>query len=58
MKMGDVVSHFQSENARGVILTKGKSIKGQEFFVVGWFENTKKNCVQTTRNKPEELLTL
>ena len=56
MKMGDVVSHTLNENARGVILTEGKSAMGQEFFIVGWFENEKKNCVQTTRNKPEELV--
>ena len=55
MKMGDVVSTL-NENARGVILTEGKSAMGQEFFIVGWFENEKKNCVQTTRNKPEELV--
>ena len=56
MKMGDVVSHTLNENARGIILTEGKSAMGQEFFIVGWFENEKKNCVQTTRNKPEELV--
>ncbi len=56
MKMGDVVSHTLSENARGIILTEGKSAMGQEFFIVGWFENEKKNCVQTTRNKPEDLV--
>ena len=58
MKMGDVVSHTLSENARGLILTEGKSAMGQEFFIVGWFENEKKNCVQTTRNKPEDLIAL
>ena len=56
MKMGDVVSHTLNENARGLILTEGKSAMGQKFFIVGWFENEKKNCVQTTRNKPEELV--
>jgi len=56
MKMGDVVSHTLSENARGIILTEGKSAMGQKFFIVGWFENEKKNCTQTTRNKPEELV--
>ena len=58
MKMGDVVSHVLNDNARGVILTEGKSARGQEFFIVGWFENEKKNCVQTTRNKPEDLIAL
>jgi len=58
MKMGDVVSHTLNENARGMILTEGVSTRGEEFFVVGWFENDKKNCVQTTRNKPEELVAL
>ena len=58
MKIGDVVSHTLSENARGIILTEGKSAMGQEFFIVGWFENEKKNCVQTTRNKPEDLIAL
>ena len=58
MKMGDVVSHTLSENERGIILTEGKSAMGQEFFIVGWFENEKKNCVQTTRNKPEDLIAL
>ena len=58
MKIGDVVSHTLSENARGIILTEGKSAMGQEFFIVGWFENEKKNCVQTSRNKPEDLIAL
>ena len=56
MKMGDVVSHTLNRNARGIILTEGKSAMGQEFFIVGWFENEKKSCIQTTRNKPEELV--
>ena len=56
MKMGDVVSHTLNRNAKGIILTEGKSAMGQEFFIVGWFENEKKSCVQTTRNKPEELV--
>jgi len=56
MKMGDVVSHTLNRNAKGIILTEGKSAMGQEFFIVGWFENEKKNCVQTTRSKPEELV--
>ena len=56
MKMGDVVSHTLNKNARGIILTEGKSAMGQEFFIVGWLENEKKSCVQTTRNKPEELV--
>ena len=58
MKMGDVVSHVLNDNARGIILTEGKSARGQKFFIVGWFENEKKNCTQTTRNKPEELVEL
>ena len=58
MKIGDVVSHTLSENARGIILPEGKSAMGQKFFIVGWFENEKKNCVQTTRNKPEDLIAL
>jgi len=56
MKMGDVVSHTLNRNAKGIILTEGKSAMGQEFFIVGWFENEKKSCIQTTRNKPEELV--
>ena len=58
MKMGDVVSHVLNEDARGIILTEGKSARGQEFFIVGWFENEKKICVQTNRNTPEELVAL
>ncbi len=58
MKMGDVVSHTLNENERGMILTQGKSAMGQEFFIVGWFESDKRNCVQTTRNTPEELVAL
>ena len=58
MKMGDIVSHVLNDNARGIILTEGKSARGHEFFIVGWFENEKKNCTQTTRNKPEELVAL
>ena len=58
MKMGDVVSHVLNDNARGIILTEGKSARGQKFFIVGWFENEKKNCVQTNRNTPEELVAL
>ncbi len=30
MKMGNVVSHVQNKDARGVILTKGR-VRGQEF---------------------------
>ena len=56
--MGDVVSHVLNDDARGIILTEGKSARGQEFFIVGWFESDKKNCVQTTRNKPEDLIAL
>ena len=58
MKMGNVVSHIQNEDARGVILTEGVSARGQKFFIVGWYESSKKKCVQTTRNKPEELVAL
>ena len=58
MKMGVVLSHVLNEDARGIILTEGKSARGQEFFIVGWFENEKKNCVQTNRNTPEELVAL
>ena len=58
MKMGDVVSHVLNDDARGIIQTEGKSARGQEFFIVGWFENEKKNCVQTNRNTPEELVAL
>ena len=58
MKMGDVVSHVLNDDARGIILTEGKSARGQEFFIVGWFESDKKNCVQTNRNTPEELVAL
>ena len=58
MKIGDVVSHTLNENARGVILTEGKSAMGQKFFIVGWFteEDGKKRCVKTTRNAPTELM--
>ena len=56
MKMGDVVSHTLNRNAKGIILTEGKSAMGQEFFIVGWFENEKRNCVQTNRNTPQELV--
>ena len=58
MKMGDVVSHVLNNDARGIILPEGKSVRGQEFFIGGWFENEKKNCVQTNRNTPEELVAL
>ena len=56
MKMGDVVSHTLNENARGLILTEGKSAMGQKFFIVGWFDGDEKNCVQTNRNTPQELV--
>ena len=56
MKMGDVVSHTLSENARGLILTEGRSAMGQKFFIVGWFDGEKKICVQTNRNTPQELV--
>jgi hypothetical protein len=56
MKIGDVVSHTLNENARGMVLTQGKSAFGQEFFIVGWFDGDKKNCVQTNRNTPQELV--
>ena len=56
MKIGDVVSHTLNENARGMVLTQGKSAFGQEFFIVGCFDGDKKNCVQTNRNTPQELV--
>ena len=56
MKIGDVVSHTLNENARGMILTQGESARGQEFFIVGWFDVDKKNCTQTNRNTPQELV--
>ena len=56
MKMGDVVSHTLNENARGMILTEGKSAFGQQFFIVGWFDGDKRNCTQTNRNTPQELV--
>ena len=58
MKMGEVVSHVLNDDARGIILTEGKSARGQKFFIVGWVENEKKNWVQTNRNTPEELIAL
>ena len=56
MKMGDVVSHTHNENARGLILTEGKSAMGHKCFIVGWFDGDKKNCTQTNRNTPQELV--
>ena len=56
MKMGDVVSHTLNENARGLILPEGKAAMGQKFFIVGWVDGDKKNCVQTNRNTPQELV--
>jgi len=58
MKMGDVVSHVLNEYARGLILTEGNSARGQKFFIVGWFDGERKNCIQTNRNTPEELIAL
>jgi hypothetical protein len=58
MKMGDVVAHTLNESARGLVLTEGKSAMGQEFFIVGWFDGAKKNCVQTNRNTRQELVEL
>jgi hypothetical protein len=58
MKMGDVVSHTLNENARGLILTEGKSAMGLKFFIVGWFDGERRNCVQTNRNTPQELIAL
>ena len=58
MKIGDVVSHTLNENARGIILTEGESARGQKFFIVGWFDGEKRNCVQTNRNTPQELIAL
>jgi hypothetical protein len=58
MKIGKSVTHVENKEARGVIITEGKSTRGQQFFIVGWFteEDGKKRCVKTTRNAPTELM--
>ena len=56
--IGKAVGHIHNDNARGIVLTVGESVKGKIFFVVDWFVDKEKNKVEAKRHSPEELVEL
>ena len=56
--IGKTVGHIHNDNARGIVLTTGESVKGEPFVVVDWFVDKEKNQVEAKRHSPEELVEL
>ena len=56
--IGKTVGHTLNDNARGIVLTTGESMKGKPFVVVDWFVDKEKNQVEAKRHSPEELVLL
>ena len=56
--IGKTVGHVHNDNARGIVLTTGESVKGKPFVVVDWFVDKEKNQVEAKRHSPEELVLL
>ena len=56
--IGKTVGHTLNDNARGIVLTTGESVKGQPFVIVDWFVDKEKNQVEAKRHSPEELVEL
>ena len=56
--IGKTVGHIHNDNARGIILATGQSVKGQPFIIVDWFVDKEKNQVEAKRHSPEELVLL
>jgi len=54
--IGKTVGHIHNDNARGIVLTTGESLKGKPFVVVDWFVDKEKNRVEAKRHSPEELV--
>ena len=56
--IGRTVGHIHNDNARGIVLTVGWSVKGKTFAVVDWFVDKEKNKVEAKRHSLEELVEL
>ena len=56
--IGKTVGHTLNDNARGIVLTTGESVKGKPFVVVDLFVDKEKNQVEAKRHSPEELVLL
>ena len=56
--IGKTVGHIHNDNARGIVLTVGESIKGKTFVIVDWFVDKEKNQVEAKRHSPDELVEL
>ena len=56
--IGKTVGHIHNDNARGIVLTVGESVKGKTFVVVDWFVDKEKNKVEVKRHSLEELVEL
>ena len=56
--IGKTVGHIHNDNARGIVLTTGESVKGKAFVVVDWFVDKEKSQVEAKRHSPKELVLL
>ena len=56
--IGKTFGQIHNDNARGIVLTVGESVKGKTFVVVDWFVDKEKNKVEAKRHSPEELVEL
>ena len=56
--IGKTVGHIHNDNARGIVLTAGESVKGKPFVVVDWFVDKEKNQVEAKWHSPGELVEL
>ena len=56
--IGKTVGHIHNDNARGIVLTTGESVKGKPFVIVDWFVDKEKNQVEAKRHSPAELVEL
>ena len=56
--IGKTVGHIHNDNARGIVLTTGESVKGKPFVIVDWFVDKEKNQVEAKRHSAAELVEL
>ena len=56
--IGKTVGHTLNDNARGIVLATGQSVKGQPFVIVDWFVDPTEKKVEAKRHSPEELVLL
>ena len=56
--IGKTVAHVHNDNARGIVLATGQSVKGQPFVIVDWFVDPTEKKVEAKRHSPEELVLL